>query len=246
MNDAATRIAGNPTSPFLLIADHASAHVPAGIDLGIAPALLGLHIAVDLGVAELGSMLCKALNCPGLLGPVSRLVIDLNREVDAAGLIPLESDGHIIDGNRISHADRQARVDRYWRPYHAALEAQIAEQRPRLLISLHSFTPHLATQPDEARPWEIGILYNDDDRAARIAIPLLKAAGVIVGDQLPYSGKDLNATMNCHGEGNGIAYLGIEMRQDLIGDLGGVARWADMLVPIIQACHEKHLAPNPQ
>jgi predicted N-formylglutamate amidohydrolase len=235
MTNAATLILGDPNSPFLLIADHASAHVPSEIDLGIDPALLGLHIAVDLGVAELGAALCKALDCPGLLGPVSRLVIDLNREEDAAGLIPLESDGHQIPGNRISEADRQARVDRFWRPYHAALAAQIAAQRPKLLISLHSFTPQLSTRPEDARPWEIGILYNEDDRAARIAIPLLEAAGAIVGDQLPYSGKDLNATMNTHGEGNGIAYLGIEMRQDLIADAGGIAKWAGVLVPIIQA-----------
>jgi predicted N-formylglutamate amidohydrolase len=239
MTDAATLISGDPNSPFLLIADHASAHLPEEIDLGIDPALLGLHIAVDLGVAELGAAICSALECPGLLGPVSRLVIDLNREEDAAGLIPLESDGHMIPGNRISEADRQARVDRYWRPYHAALAAQIAAQQPTLLISLHSFTPQLSTRPEDARPWEIGILYNGDDRAARIAILLLEAAGVIVGDQLPYSGKDLNATMNSHGEGNGIAYLGIEMRQDLLADAEGVIKWAELLVPIIQQASEQ-------
>ena len=236
MTIAVTYIAGHPESPFLLIADHASAHVPAEIDLGIDPALLGTHIAVDLGVAELGAALCAALDCPGLLGPVSRLVIDLNREEDVPGLIPLESDGHVIPGNRIGAAERQARVDRYWRPYHAALAAQIKAHRPRLIISLHSFTPQLATRPDERRPWEIGILYNEDDRAARMAIPLLQAAGVNVGDQLPYSGKDLNATMNAHAEGNGIAYLGLEVRQDLIGDAAGVVKWADVLVPVIKAC----------
>ncbi len=231
---AATFIPGNPDSPFLLIADHASAHVPEEIDLGIDPALLRLHIALDLGVADLGAALCAELDCPGLLGPVSRLVIDLNREEDAAGLIPRTSDGHLIPGNHIDAERQQARVDRYWRPYHSALAAQVKAQRPRLLISLHSFTPQLATHPDEARPWEIGILYNEDDRAAQIAIPLLKAAGAIVGDQLPYSGKDLNATMNTHGEGNGIAYLGIEMRQDLIGNAAGVAHWAELLVAVVQ------------
>ena len=234
----ATVIPGHPESPFLLIADHASGHVPSEIDLGIDAALLGLHIAVDLGVAELGAALCAALDCPGLLGPVSRLVVDLNREEDVPGLIPTTSDGHAIPGNHIGVAERQARVDRYWRPYHAALAAQIKAHRPCLIISLHSFTPRLATRPEEARPWKIGILYNDDDRAARIAIPLLEAAGVNVGDQLPYSGKDLNATMNRHAEGNGIAYLGIEMRQDLIGDAAGVERWADLLVPVIKACQD--------
>ena len=102
-----------------------------------------------------------------------------------------------------------------------------------MLISLHSFTPRLETQPEHERPWELGIIYNDDDRSPRVAIPLLEAAGVIVGDQLPYSGKLLNATMNRHGEANGIPYLGIEVRQDLIGDDDGVNRVADLLAPVI-------------
>jgi predicted N-formylglutamate amidohydrolase len=61
----------------------------------------------------------------------------------------------------------------------------------------------------------------------------------VVGDQLPYSGKLLNATMNRHAEGRGIAYLGIEMRQDLIGGPAGVTRWANMLGPIIRHCGER-------
>ena len=58
---------------------------------------------------------------------------------------------------------------------------------------------------------------------------------MIVGDNLPYSGKVLNATMNRHGQANGIPYLGIEVRQDLIGDDVGVVRWADVLAPVIRA-----------
>lgn len=228
-------ITGPKDGPYLLIADHASNRVPDDVDLGIAPALLSEHIAIDIGVAELGRALCARLGFPGILGNVSRLVVDLNREEDAPHIIPIASDGHAIPGNAIDHDARLARIDRYWRPYHARIEAQIAVQRPRLLISLHSFTPQLATRPEEERPWEVGILYNQDDRAARIAIPLLEQASVRVGDQQPYSGKLLNATMNRHGEGTGTAYLGIEMRQNLIGDAAGVAKWCDILAPVIAA-----------
>jgi predicted N-formylglutamate amidohydrolase len=231
-------IAGPASSPALLVADHASAHVPKDVALDIEPALLDAHIAIDIGVDPLGRALCKALSCPGILGGVSRLVVDLNREEHAPHIIPTASDGHVIPGNAIDHAERLARIARYWRPYHDRLAAQIAAQRPRLLISLHSFTPQLATAPEEKRPWEVGILYNQDDRAARIALPLLTAAGVVAGDQEPYSGKLLNATMNHHGEGNGIAYLGLEVRQDLISDATGVARWSGVLAPVIAACLE--------
>jgi predicted N-formylglutamate amidohydrolase len=104
-----------------------------------------------------------------------------------------------------------------------------------MLLSLHSFTPQLATKPEEARPWEIGVLYNTDDRAARIAIPLLEASGIVTGDQQPYSGKLLNATMNRHGEANGIPYLGLEVRQDLIDSDEGVALWAQRLRPLLES-----------
>lgn len=236
MIEAWNYLKGDAATGILIIADHASNHVPADIDLGIDPALLGKHIAIDLGVAELAAALNRRMGIPAILGGVSRLVVDLNREADAPHIIPTASDGHAIPGNAIGHAARQARIDRYWKPYHAEIARLIEGTKPRLLLSLHSFTPHLETQPEVPRPWEIGILYNNDDRAARIAIPLLEAAGVIVGDQLPYSGKLLNATMNLHGETNGIAYLGIEMRQDVIGDMGGVARAAQLLEPIVQRC----------
>ena len=230
MTISAIRISGPVSSPILLIGDHASNHVPDDIDLEINPRLLDTHIALDIGVAPLGALLCERLDCPGMLGGVSRLVLDLNRESDALGLVPLESDGHAIAGNR--NADIAVRLARFWHPYHDTIAAQVTAQCPRLLISLHSFTPQLATRPDEERPWEVGVLYNRDDRAARIAIPALAAVGLCVGDQLPYSGVLLNATMNRHGEANGIAYLGLEIRQDLISDADGVARWASILAPV--------------
>ncbi len=229
-------IAGDANSKILLIADHASNFVPEGVSLGIPADLLELHIAWDLGVEPLSHALCTSLGCPAILGGVSRLVIDYNREADAAHLVPTESDGHNIPGNFISGDDLQNRLERFWHPYHARIAAQIVAQSPRLLISLHSFTPRLGTRPEEVRPWEIGVLYNGDDRAARVAIPVLEAGGLIVGDQLPYSGKLLNATMNLHGEGNGIAYLGLEVRQDLIADDDGVSRMARHILPAIKTC----------
>ncbi len=221
---------------LLLIADHASNHVPADIDLDIDPALLNQHMAIDIGVAPLGRLLCERLGMDGIYGPVSRLVIDLNREEDAAGLIPLESDGFAIPGNKLLDAEgRHARIERFWRPYHQGIADRIAADRPRLILSLHSFTPRLSTRPEEARPWQIGILYNQDDRAAQPGIAALRAAGIVTGDNEPYSGKVLNATMNAHAEANAIPYLGIEVRQDLIGDEAGVAEWAEKLAPVIEA-----------
>jgi len=233
VSEAWTDIKGDPASAMLLIADHASNHLPDGIDLGVHAGVMGEHVALDIGVTPLAALLCADLGCPGVLGGVSRLLIDLNREDHAPGLIPETSDGVLIPGNAgLTPADRVARIESWWRPYHDHIAEIIADTAPKLLISLHSFTPRLATS-DEDRPWQIGILYNQDDRAARLALPLLEQAGVVAGDNLPYSGKVLNATMNRHGEDNRIAYLGIEVRQDLISDADGLALWGQRLAPII-------------
>jgi len=236
LSQVLVELPGDAATGMLLIADHASNRVPPGIDLGVPAERMREHVAIDIGVDPLGRALCAALGCRGVLAAVSRLAIDLNREEDAAGLIPAASDGHLIPGNAgLDPANRADRIDRFWHPYHDRIAAMIGADRPRLLISLHSFTPCLSSTPGETRPWEVGVLYNQDERAARIAIPLLQAAGIVTGDNLPYSGRVLNATMNLHGEANGIAYLGLEVRQDLIGDAGGVARWCAALVPVIRA-----------
>lgn len=233
MSEAFTRIDGGDTN-LLIVADHASNHVPPDIDLGIDPALLHDHIAIDIGVAEVSRLLTEQLRCTAILGGVSRLVIDLNREEDAPGLLPVMSDGHAIPGNR--DADLADRLIRFHHPYHHQVGERLAAMASPFMLSVHSFTPQLASDPAQKRPWDIGILYNEDDRAARVAIPLLEQAGLNVGDQLPYSGRLLNATMNRHAEANGIPYLGVEMRQDLVGDAEGQARFAGILAPVMFEC----------
>lgn len=219
---------------IVIIADHASNHVPDGIDLGVGPDVMTQHVAIDIGVAEVTRQLCERIGCGAVLAGVSRLVIDFNREEDAAGLIPLTSDGVDIPGNR--NADAASRLSQYYRPYHDAVAAALEGVENPFILSLHSFTPRLATRPEEQRPWDIGILYNTDDRAAQVAIPLLRAAGLHVGDQLPYAGTVLNATMNRHGEAHGRPYLGVEMRQDHSGSAHGQARMAEILASVVLAC----------
>lgn len=228
----AFRQIGTPTpGGIVCVADHASNHVPANITLGIPPALLGEHIAVDIGTAAIAELLTRDHAIVSHIATVSRLVCDLNREETAPGLVPESSDGYTIPGN--IGVDKEARLNRFHRPYHSALEQWLDGAKPALIISLHSFTQRLATS-DEARPWQVGVLYNTDDRAARIAIPMLAAEGLNVGDNLPYSGRDLNYTMNRHAEANGRAYLGVEIRQDLAQTGCEHARWAALLADITQ------------
>ncbi|MBC2777643.1 N-formylglutamate amidohydrolase [Parasphingopyxis marina] len=238
MSDVCTEIAGDSDSGLLLIADHASDRVPGDIDLGVDPAVMQKHIAVDIGIATLAPLVAARLGCPALLANVSRLVVDLHREADNPAVIPVTSDGYEIPANAaLNAAGRAARIDRFWKPYHARAAELIEAHAPRMLFTLHSFTPSLESAPAD-RPWQIGILYNADERAPRIAIPKLEALGLVVGDNEPYSGKLLNATMNFHAEARGLPYLAIEVRNDLIDTPEGAREWAELLAPVIAAVRD--------
>ncbi|QDX25505.1 N-formylglutamate amidohydrolase [Sphingomonas suaedae] len=226
-------------SDVLILCDHASNAVPADIDLGINPALLVKHIAIDIGAGPLAEALAGRLEAPAILAAVSRLVIDFNREPDALGLIVRASDGHAIPGNE--DADRDERIARFFAPYHAQIARTVRTRRPALIVAIHSFTPELESGIDEPRPWEAGILYNRDARAANVAVRLLREAGIVTGDNEPYSGRILNATMNRHAEAGGTPYLGIEIRNDLIADDAGVARWCEILAKLVSDVRN-HLA----
>ena len=214
---------------IICVADHASNHVPSGIDLGIDRSLLTNHIALDIGVDGLADRIARRHNFPAHIATVSRLVVDLHRNEDDPAVVPTESDGHLIPGN--IGADLEARLDAYHRPYHAAFAKFIEAHQPRLILALHSFTPALATT-GELRPWEVGLLYNQDDSAAMHAIRLFGEQNLTVGDNEPYSGKQLNATMDRHAETAGIPYLTIEVRQDQIANEAGQARWAAMIADV--------------
>jgi predicted N-formylglutamate amidohydrolase len=82
-------------------------------------------------------------------------------------------------------------------------------------------------------------LYNEYETASNLAIARLEGEGLVVGDQLPYSGKLLNATMNRHAEANDIPYVGIEIRQDLVGSSAGQERFAAILAEMAQYVVER-------
>ncbi|WP_299328498.1 N-formylglutamate amidohydrolase [Parasphingopyxis sp.] len=234
MKDVYREIAGGPDSGLMLIADHASNRVPDDIDLGVHQSVLDKHVAVDIGVDRLSGLVAGHLECPAIIANVSRLVVDLHREHDHPDATPAHSDGHHIPANAaLDEAARQERIARFWHPYHGRTAELIDHHDPDMLFTLHSFTPQLETRAHEERPWHAGILYNQDDRAARVAIPKLEALGLHVGDNEPYSGLELNATMDLHAEARGLPYLAIEVRNDLIADAEGARKWAELLAPVI-------------
>lgn len=230
MTDPVFRHLGTPVKGGIVaVCDHASNHVPDDLQLGLPPGALDKHIAYDIGAGGVVERLARRHGIGAMMAQVSRLVVDLHREEEVEGVIPTQSDGILVPGN--IGADREARLDRFHRPYHKAMADWLEEIQPSLILSIHSFTPSLESKPAQ-RPWEVGLLYNEDDRAARHAIRLFEERGCAVGDNEPYSGRELNATMNRHAEAFGRPYCAIEIRNDLIADEAGQARWAQMIAQV--------------
>jgi predicted N-formylglutamate amidohydrolase len=218
--------------------DHASNFVPEAFGtLGLAAEVFERHIAWDPGALPVARLMARALDATLVETCVSRLIIDCNRPLDAHNLIPETSETTTIPGNSgLSADDRQARIDLAWRPFHGAveqtIEARLAAGRETRLVSVHSFTPiYFGKQ----RPWHVGIIHDEDDR---IATPLIRAlngvAGTVVGVNEPYSPTDLvYFTLEKHARSRGLACAMIEIRNDVIADETGQARWARLLAAIL-------------
>lgn len=229
-------IQADGAADILLVCDHASRRFPLDYgNLGLAPAELDRHIAYDIGAAALTRRLSGILDAPAILARWSRLLIDVNREVDSPTLIPEISDATPIPGNQgLSEAERQRRIARFYDPFHSALDElvqrMLAQERTPLVIGVHSFTPVMA---GVARPWDVGLLWNRDPRLAQAMIDAYRRRGFTVGDNEPYSGRHLFYTMDRHGAGNGLPQATLEIRQDHIGTPAGVERWATVTAEVI-------------
>jgi predicted N-formylglutamate amidohydrolase len=218
---------------LLLLCDHASNALPPG-GLGLDPALLTTHIAFDIGAAAVTRALAAAWGAPAILGTWSRLLIDLNRGADDPTLVMKLSDGSAIPGNRdVGEAEVARRIAAYHAPYHAAITRELDRMGDgAVLLSLHSFTPSWKSVP---RKWDVGVLYDADTRFAAPLMHRLAQAGLVVGDNEPYTGALEGDTLNQHGTKRGLPHVLLEMRQDLIGDPTQAQDFAMRLKPILDA-----------
>jgi predicted N-formylglutamate amidohydrolase len=235
------RIASEKPGALIFLCDHASNAVPPPYGtLGLPEAEFKRHIASDIGAGPLTRSLAAQFAAPALLGVWSRLLIDLNRGPDDPTLVMKISDGALIPGNAVADAAEVAhRIATYHAPYHAAIEAEVeasltAGFKPAL-VSMHSFTPVWRGVP---RPWQIGILWDRDDRLAKPLIAAFEAAGLVTGDNEPYDGALEGDTLWTHATLRGLPNVLIEVRQDLIADAPGVAR----MTPIIDTALRGALA----
>lgn len=226
-------IEGDPASKILLICDHATNFVPPELEnLGLGAAAFERHIAYDIGAEHVTRRLAKALNAPAILSRFSRLLIDPNRGDDDPTLVMRISDGAIIPGNaKINTDEIQRRIALYWRPYRQAISQKLEQIAAHgvapVIISVHSMT-HV--WKGELRPWEFAVLWDKDDRIAKPLIANLRAQRLHIGDNQPYDGALRGDTLYDHATKHGFAHVLIEFRQDLVGDVEGVEKWADIFL----------------
>lgn len=233
MSHAFSLISATTNAPLYLFGDHSSRHIPERFDnLGLSGDDLTRHIAWDIGTEAVIRALAAHFGCGAQLAGVSRLVIDMNREPDASGLIPLVTDGTLVPGNEdLSAAMRDARRADYYTPYHQRL-GETTRHLPAdtLVISVHSFTPKPLT--GEARATDIGLLTKHDMASAKAFTASMArvAPEWKVDINLPYSAYDLNYTVDRHIAPHGLSHLAIEMRQDHLGTESKNARMSARLI----------------
>jgi predicted N-formylglutamate amidohydrolase len=238
MTDLAHDIIGEDRpGRWLVTCDHASNAVPGWIgggSLGLPASEMARHIAHDPGAAGVTRALAAALDSPALLSTFSRLVIDPNRGEDDPTLLMRLYDGTVIPGNR--HADAaelDRRLDRLYRPYHAAYARLAARRADTVICAIHSFTPQLLGRAP--RPWHVAVLHSHRD--SRLALPLIAALrqepDLCVGDNEPYSGHLPGDAIDRHALAPGRPNVLIELRQDLITTPAAQSAWAARLAPIL-------------
>lgn len=221
-------------SLFLLLGDHAGNHVPEGLaTLGLDDAELRRHIALDLGVSNLGARLAASLDAPFVEQHYSRLVIDCNRAPGSEGSILADSDGTAIPGNAaLSHDEQAVRQREIFEPYHRAIGDMLATRDGQglrtIVVALHSFTPAMDGM---ARPWQVGVLHGGGDGsfARRVLAALRENADLTVGDNEPYRMDETDYTVPAHAFDAARPYVELEIRQDELATDTGQTRFAAIL-----------------
>ena len=234
MSDPAPVTLLNPggASPFVLLCEHASNHVPAHLaGLGLPALDVARHIGWDIGAADLARRLSALLDAPLFLAGASRLVIDLNRPPGAPTSIPTRSEDTAIPGNaRIDAAERAAREAAWFHPFHDAVTALLDRRReagtPAIVVGVHSFTPRFQGMD---RPWHAGVLFGGAEGFGRaLAAAIGTDPALVVGENEPYRIEPglHDHTVPVHGDARGLEAALIEVRQDLLGDAAGIEEWA--------------------
>lgn len=224
--------AGDPDT-VILTCEHASERLPEpwrwppGDER-----LLGTHWASDLGAADLTRELARRMGAVAVLSRFSRLLADPNRDLGEPSLFRDRAEGEPVLLNAvITDEDRERRLAACYRPFHAAISAEVAVTRAHTLLSVHSFTPLY----EGKRRWlEVGVLFDRDEELGRELTERFAAADFHVAENEPYSGKDgLIHSAAMHAAERNLRSVEIEVRQDLAVQPDFRARVIEVLADVL-------------
>lgn len=239
--DTATHTQRTTTSPrrVVLCAEHAGARLPgayASETAELAP-WLETHWGQDLGLFPCAQGLAEAADLPLVAARFSRLLLDPNRKLDAADLIPQRIEGHSLAP--LAMGERRRRIRELYLPYHRALRATCLHHTPTLLLSLHSFT---ADHPTGKRQGELGVLFDYPTPLATELVAKLCDEGFDARPNWPYSGFDgFVHSAQMHARFARIPdYLELEFRQDLLAREDFVQALVRSLVPWLASIPARH------
>lgn len=230
---AVTVLNPDGSSPYVLLCEHASRVIPARYrGLGLSSGELEAHIAWDIGAKAMALDMAEALDAPLVMAGFSRLLIDLNRPLDAASSIPAVSETTAIPGNvDLSAAEREYRIRTYFEPFQRAvgtlLDRRAEKRQPTAVIGVHSFTP---VYKGFRRPWASGILCSHSLAFGTALVRALDRPDEPSAVNEPYViDREEDYTVPVHGEARGLPAVLIEIRQDLVADDRGARVWAERL-----------------
>jgi predicted N-formylglutamate amidohydrolase len=218
----------------LLTAEHASSRLPPRWDWQGQEHLATQHWGIDLGIAALTESLAMSLGAPAVLARFSRLLIDPNRPLDSPTLFRDRADGHPVNLNAAVTSEGAARrIAEYYEPYHAAIDAQLAHNKCKFLVSMHSFTPLYEGAP---RSVEIGVLHPGNyGELAEQWRDALATTGRDVRVNEPYTGSNgYMYSAETHAERFGIPCIELEIRQDLLEDTSNHDEFVALITAALQ------------
>jgi predicted N-formylglutamate amidohydrolase len=236
----------NPTgrSDLVLTCEHAGSFIPTALNgLGLPTSFNDpdqhLNALLDVGAADLTRALAKWLHAPAVLATVSRLVVECNRwPYDPEFVAQRVQKMLEIPGNQNLQQEEVAERAKTWFwPYHQAITRQISQSllegvRPAL-ISVHSFTPNFHGQQ---RPWQVGVLWDQDfGLSAAMLAQLTTATDWVVGDNEPYDIRGgVSFAISFHAVPLALPNIVLEVRSDQIDTPAKADSVARILVPAIE------------
>lgn len=164
--------------------------------------LLSTHRGWDPGALDVAKGLARELRWPLIYSQTTRLLVDLNRELNDPTLFSVVT-------QKLSEKEKVDLLKRHFLPYYNQVRKAVSKSQATFHLSMHSFTPQ---RRGVRRSTDIGLLYHRGDRLAREFCQRLRTQ---LKKQEPRWQVDFNKPYKADGTG-----IMLALRKDLGVDFG--------------------------